>query len=173
MNFLSSLKMHFAIKKKGKKTKSYTNRPTRGPKPQNLTLCSRARGQEIPAAATSLLPLLSSLFSLLSLPLSLPPPPLSLTSLPHFSLYSLGTALPTRPSRASRALPARRPVLTAVDRPEPLGVRASPAVRAAPAARPRAPQPDVVPGRARRAARCEAPVARSTRPHRDLDWLTA
>jgi hypothetical protein len=101
MNFSSSLKMHFAVKKKGKKTKSYTNRPTRGPKPQNLTLCSRARGQEIPAAATSLLPLLSSLFSLSHslFRRRLSPSLLSLTSL------STPSAPRSQRAQAARAAP--------------------------------------------------------------------
>jgi hypothetical protein len=91
MNFLSSLKMHFAIKKKKKNKTPNPNRPTRGPCPQ--TLCrvrapgwfsshSRRRLPHFP---------LSSLFSL-SHPLSLSP------LLSPLSTFSRAARAPTRPN---------------------------------------------------------------------------
>jgi hypothetical protein len=73
--FLNSLNNHFVIRKKRKKTKTYTSRPTWGPRPQTLApYALRARAPGIfPAAAAhcgssvfSLSPLIS-LISLLSL----------------------------------------------------------------------------------------------------------
>jgi hypothetical protein len=97
--FLSSLNKRFGIVKKKPSRPAHLGAQN----PLTLTPAHHARASlgKAPAAAT-----LTLSPSILSLPLSLPPPPLSLTSLSRFSLYSLSRTHPDRSTRGARH-PAR------------------------------------------------------------------
>ena len=101
-DFSSPLKMHFRIKK----TPTSPSRPTRGPCPQTLTLCTRAPGSQ-PEAAAALPVLPLSLYSL-----SPSSDFLSLSSLSSLAALSprpcqaASRAQPPRDARPHRAMPS-------------------------------------------------------------------